>query len=46
MTTSVSSRSNCYDNARADLFSSTLKIERIYRHSFGNPALASQGTLE
>lgn len=31
---SMSRRGNCYDNARAEAFFSTLKIELVYRHDF------------
>ena len=32
ITASMSRRGNCYDNARAESFFSTLKIELVYRH--------------
>ncbi len=32
ITASMSRRGNCYDNARAEAFFSTLKIELVYRH--------------
>jgi putative transposase len=34
LTASMSRRGNCYDNARAEAFFSTLKIELVYRHHF------------
>jgi putative transposase len=34
ITASMSRRGNCYDNARAESFFSTLKMELIYRHHF------------
>lgn len=34
ITASMSRRGNCYDNARAESFFSTLKIELVYRHDF------------
>ncbi len=34
ITASMSRRGNCYDNARAEAFFSTLKIELVYRHDF------------
>tara|TARA_R110002072_G_scaffold20333_1_gene74020 strand:+ start:475 stop:1317 length:843 start_codon:yes stop_codon:yes gene_type:complete len=33
ITASMSRRGNCYDNARAESFFSTLKIELVYRHN-------------
>ncbi len=40
LTASMSRRGNCYDNARAEAFFSTLKIERIYRRDFAGHAQA------
>lgn len=34
ITASMSRRGNCYDNARAESFFSTLKLELVYRHRF------------
>lgn len=34
LTASMSRRGNCYDNARAEAFFSTLKLELVYRHDF------------
>src|SRR6185312_14359942 len=34
ITASMSRRGNCYDNARAESFFSTLKMELVYRHHF------------
>lgn len=34
ITASMSRRGNCHDNARAEAFFSTLKIELVYRHEF------------
>jgi transposase InsO family protein len=34
ITASMSRRGNCYDNARAESFFSTLKMELVYRHRF------------
>lgn len=34
LTASMSRRGNCYDNARAEAFFSTLKIELVYRRDF------------
>tara|TARA_R110002095_G_C4216720_1_gene236615 strand:+ start:523 stop:1377 length:855 start_codon:yes stop_codon:yes gene_type:complete len=46
ITASMSRRGNCYDNARAESFFSTLKIEHTYRHSFQNHTNARQATFE
>jgi transposase InsO family protein len=46
ITASMSRRGNCYDNARAESFFSTLKIEHTYRHRFADPAEARQATFE
>ena len=37
ITASMSRRGNCYDNARAESFFSTLKMELIYRHCLLDP---------
>jgi transposase InsO family protein len=34
LTASMSRRGNCYDNARAEAFFSTLKLELVYRENF------------
>jgi transposase InsO family protein len=46
ITASMSRRGNCYDNARAESFFSTLKIEHTYRHSFADHDQARQSTFE
>ncbi len=46
ITASMSRRGNCYDNARAESFFSTLKIEHTYRHNFPNHSHARQATFE
>lgn len=46
ITASMSRRGNCYDNARAETFFSTLKIEHTYRHRFANQEEARQSTFE
>jgi len=46
ITASMSRRGNCYDNARAESFFSTLKIEHTYRHSFADHAEARRSTFE
>jgi putative transposase len=46
ITPSMSRRGNCYDNARAESFFSTLKIEHTYRHRFSNHEHARQATFE
>jgi transposase InsO family protein len=46
ITASMSRRGNCYDNARAESFFSTLKIEHTYRHRFADHAEARQATFE
>ena len=46
ITASMSRRGNCYDNARAESFFSTLKLEHTYRHDFANHEQARQQTFE
>jgi len=46
ITASMSRRGNCYDNARAEAFFSTLKLEHTYRHRFANHDEARQATFE
>ena len=38
LTASMSRRGNCYDNARAEAFFSTLKLELVYRCTFADHA--------
>lgn len=46
ITASMSRRGNCYDNARAESFFSTLKIEHTYRYRFADHEQARQATFE
>lgn len=46
ITASMSRRGNCYDNARAESFFSTLKIEHTYRHRFADHDQARKATFE
>jgi transposase InsO family protein len=46
ITASMSRRGNCYDNARAESFFSTLKLEHTYRHDFADHDQARQQTFE
>lgn len=46
ITASMSRRGNCYDNARAESFFSTLKLEHTYRHRFADPTEARRATFE
>jgi len=46
VTASMSRRGNCYDNARAESFFATLKIEHTYRHHFENHDHARRATFE
>ena len=46
ITASMSRRGNCYDNARAESFFSTLKVEHTYRHHFADHSEARQSTFE
>jgi transposase InsO family protein len=46
ITASMSRRGNCYDNARAESFFATLKIEHTYRHHFADHAAARRSTFE
>ena len=46
ITASMSRRGNCHDNARAESFFSTLKIEYTYRHRFTDHTEARQSTFE
>lgn len=42
----MSRRGNCYDNARAESFFSTLKLEHTYRHRFADHTEARLATFE
>jgi transposase InsO family protein len=46
ITASMSRRGNCYDNARAEAFFSTLKIELVYRNDFHDHDHARQVVFE
>jgi putative transposase len=46
ITASMSRRGNCYDNARAESFFSTLKIELVYRHDFEDHDHARRAVFE
>jgi transposase InsO family protein len=46
ITASMSRRGNCYDNSRAEAFSSTLNIELVYRHHFQDHDHARQVVFE
>ena len=46
ITASMSRRGNCFDNAQAESFFSTLKIEHTYRHRFADYEEARQATFE
>ena len=46
ITASMSRRGNCHDNARAESFFSTLKIEHTCRHRFAGHDEARQSTFE
>ena len=46
ITASMSRRGNCYDNARAEAFFSTLKIELVYRRDFIDHDHARQEVFE
>lgn len=46
ITASMSRPGNCYDNARAESFFSTLKLEHTYRHHFANHDQARLQTFE
>lgn len=43
---SMSRRGNCYDNAKAEAFFSTLKMELVYRHRFRTHQQARQSIFE
>jgi transposase InsO family protein len=43
---SMSRRGNCYDNAKAEAFFSTLKIELVYRVAFASRAAAKAAVFE
>jgi transposase InsO family protein len=46
LTASMSRRGNCYDNARAEAFFSTLKLELVYRCTFAALAQARSAIFE
>jgi putative transposase len=46
ITASMSRRGNCYDNALAESFFATLKLEHTYRHYFTDHAHAQRATFE
>jgi putative transposase len=46
ITASMSRRCNCYDNARAEAFFSTLKIELAYRYDFEDHDQARRAVFE
>ena len=46
ITPSMSRRGNCYDNARAEAFFSTLKLEHTYRRRFADHEEARRSTFE
>ena len=46
LTASMSRRGNCYDNARAEAFFSTLKIKLVYRRDFADHAQARAEIFE
>lgn len=46
ITASMSRRGNCYDNAAAESFFATLKLEHTYRHHFADHAQARRATFE
>jgi transposase InsO family protein len=46
LTASMSRRGNCHDNARAEAFFSTLKLERVYRENFTDHAHARSVDFE
>lgn len=46
ITASMSRRGNCYDNATAESFFATLKLEHSYRHHFVDHAHAQRATFE
>jgi transposase InsO family protein len=43
---SMSRKGNCYDNAKAEAFFSTLKIEFVYRHRFASRTQARRAIFE
>jgi len=46
LTASTGRRGNCYDNARAEAFFPTLKIELVYRCAFADHAKARAEIFE
>ncbi|MEY2882079.1 MAG: hypothetical protein RLZZ15_4459, partial [Verrucomicrobiota bacterium] len=46
LTASLSRRGNCHDNARAEAFFSTLKLELVFRRTFADHAQARSASFE